>query len=434
MQVSVETTQGLERKVTVQLPSGDIDVKVDEKLQSLKKTAKINGFRPGKIPMAVIRKRFEGQVRGEVIGELVNSSFYEAVAAEKLRPAGFPQITPIEGDDEAQFSYDAVFEVYPDFEAANVDAIEIEQAIVEVNPSDVDDMLETLRKQRAQWTDVERVSADGDQVTIDFNGKVDGEEFAGGKADNAPLELGSGSMIEGFESQIVGMGAGDEKTIKVTFPEKYQAEELAGKDAEFDIKVHSVKAQDLPEIDDEFAKEFGVDEGGVETLRSDIQANMERELKQTVENETKQQVMDGLLEINTIDIPQALISEEVNRLKQQLVQQMPDATQIEKLGDEMFRDDAERRVRLGLIIAEVVKSNDIKADPEKVREQVEAIASSYQDPQQVIDYYYSNQELMQNVEGLVLEQEVCSWVVGQAKVTDVNKSFQDVMNKARPAA
>lgn len=434
MQVSVETTQGLERKVTVQLPSGDIDVKVDEKLQSLKKTAKINGFRPGKIPMAVIRKRFAGQVRGEVIGELVNSSFYEAVAAEKLRPAGFPQITPLESDDESQFSYDAVFEVYPEFEAANVDTIEIEQAIVEVNPSDVDDMLETLRKQRAQWTDVERASVDGDQVTIDFNGKVDGEEFAGGKADNAPLELGSGSMIEGFESQIVGMVAGDEKTIKVTFPEKYQAEELAGKDAEFDIKVHSVKEQDLPEIDDEFAKEFGVDEGGVETLRSDIQANMERELKQTVENETKQQVMDGLLEINTIDIPQALISEEVNRLKQQLVQQMPDATQIEKLGDEMFRDDAERRVRLGLIIAEVVKSNDIKADPEKVREQVEAIASSYQDPQQVIDYYYSNQELMQNVEGLVLEQEVCSWVVEQAKVTDVNKSFQDVMNKARPAA
>ena len=263
---------------------------------------------------------------------------------------------------------------------------------------------------------------------------MDGEEFAGGKAENAPLVLGSGSMIEGFEEQLVGVSAGDEKTIKVTFPEDYQAENLAGKEAEFEIKVHAVKESVLPEIDEEFARGFGVEDGSVEALKTDIRSNMERELKQALENDAKKQVMDGLLEINDVEIPKALITEEVGRLKQQLVGQMPEDFDSSTLGDDMFNEDAERRVRLGLIIAEVVKVNELKADAEKVREQIETIASSYQEPQQVIDYYNGNRELMQNVEGLVLEQEVCNWVMEKAKVTDVNKSFKDVMNKAQPQA
>jgi trigger factor len=432
MQVSVETTQGLERKLTVQLPTQEIDGKVDERLNSLKKTAKINGFRPGKVPMAVIRKRFAGQVRGEILGELINSSFYEAVSQEKLRPAGYPQITPVENSDEGQFVFDAVFEVYPEFEPANVDSLEIERAVVEVNASDVDDMLETLRKQRGEWNDVERAAADGDQVTIDFNGKVDGEEFAGGKAENAPLVLGSGSMIPGFEDQIVGIKAGEERSIKVTFPEDYQKEDLAGKEAVFDITAHAVKESVLPELNDEFAKNFGLEDGTVDSLRTDVQANMERELKQALDNDIKKQVMDGLLALNAVDIPKALITEEVGRLKNQLAEQMPQGFDPATLDDTMFADDAERRVRLGLIIAELVKSNELKADADKVREQVETIAASYQEPQQVVDYYYGNRELMQNIEGLVLEQQVCDWVVENATVSDIDKSFKDVMNKAQP--
>ncbi|MCB1756513.1 MAG: trigger factor [Gammaproteobacteria bacterium] len=432
MQVSVETTQGLERKLTVQLPSGDIDNKVDERLNSLKKTAKVNGFRPGKVPMAIIRKRYGDKVRGEILGDMINSSFYEAVAKEKLRPAGYPQIRPVEAEGGDNFVFDAVFEVYPEFEPANVDSLEIEKSEVEVTAADVDDMLETLRKQRSQWQPVERAAVEGDQLLIDFTGRVDGEEFSGGKAENAPLVLGSGSMIDGFESQLTGMKAGDEKTITVQFPEKYQAEELAGKEAEFDIKVHTVKESVLPEIDEAFVKSFGVEDGSIEKLRDDVEKNMQRELKQAVDNQTKQQIMDGLLELNPLEIPKALVKDEIGRLKQQLVQQMPNAAEFEKLGDEMFTEDAERRVRLGLVIAEIVKKNDIKASPEKVREQVELIASSYQEPQQVIDYYYGNRELLQNVEGLVLEQAVCDWVMDSAKVTGVSKSFKDIMNKTRP--
>ncbi len=434
MQVTVETTTGLERKLTIQLPSEQIDSKVTEKLNSLRKTVKINGFRTGKIPMGVIKKRFEGQARGEVVGDLINSSFYEAVAQEKLKPAGQPSITPVEKEPEGEFAFNAVFEVYPEFEPASVESLEIEKSIVEVNDIDVDDMLETLRKQRIEWTDVERVSANGDQLIIDFEGCIDGEGFEGGSAENTPLVLGSGSMIEGFESQLVGLESGDEKTIAVTFPENYQAENIAGKDAEFEIKVHSVKESSLPEIDDEFLKTFGVENGSLEKFRTDITNNMERELAQALEGEMRNKVMDGLLSVNEFDIPKALISDEVERLKSQFSERLPAGTEVGKLGDDMFTDEASRRVRLGLIIAEIVKINEIKPDSDLVRTRIESAASTYQDPQQVIDYYYNNPEMMQNVEGLVLEQQVCDWVLNQAKVNEIDKSFKEVMDKAHSAA
>ncbi len=433
MQVTVETTQGLERKLTVQLPIEQIDSKVDERLNSLRKTSKINGFRPGKVPMTVIKKRYSGQVRGEVLGELINSSFYEAVKQENLRPAGHPRIDPVENDAENQFVFKAIFEIYPEFEAASVESLEIERSIVEVNTSDVDDMLDTLRNQRVQWSDVERVSIDGDQLTIDFIGRIEGEEFAGGKAEKAPLVLGSGSMIDGFESQLVGLETGDKRTIKVTFPDDYKAEELAGKEAEFDINVHSVKESNLPALDEQFAKDFGIKDGSIETLRADVQKNMQRELAQALENDLRNKVMDGLLSINTLELPKALVGDEVERLKRQFEEQIPQGAEVGKLDDGMFTENAERRVKLGLIIAEIVKKNEIIANAEKVREQVESVASTYQKPEQVIDYYYGNRELMQNIEGLVLEQEVCDWVLSQAKVNNVNKTFKEVMDKARSA-
>ena len=432
MQVSVETTQGLERRMTVALPSDDIDSAVTERLMNLSKTARINGFRPGKVPFKVVKKRYEPQVRSEVLGSLINRSFYDAIQQEKLRPAGQPDIVPAEDGDadnnEVGFRFVATFEVYPEFEPVFNDSIKVSRPVVDINASDVDEMLENLRKQRTDYKTVDRSAKDGDQVVIDFLGRLDGEEFEGGKAEKAPLVLGSNSMIPGFESQLEGVSAGDKKTIKVTFPDDYQAEHLAGKETEFDITVHEVKESHLPELDEELVKSFGIEDGTVESLRADIQKNMERELKQRVDGQIKSQIMDGLIDLNPVDVPAALVSEEIKRQREQLMQQMPAESDSSFLSDEIFSEQAERRVRLGLVIGEIVQKQDIKADAAAVRAQVETMASSYQDPQQVIDYYYGNPELLKNVEGLVLEEAVTAAVLDAASVTDEATSFQDIMN------
>lgn len=433
MQVSVETTRGLERKMTVALPSEDIDSAVRERLQSLSKTTRMNGFRPGKVPFKVVKKRYEPQVRSEILGNMINRSFYEAVEQEKLRPAGQPQIEADEnadssGDAEADFRFIAVFEVYPDFEPAFSDAIKISRPKVDIAEGDIDTMLESLRKQRTEFITVERAAANGDQIVIDFTGLLDGEEFEGGKAEKAPLELGSGAMVDSFESQLVGVIAGDEKTIQVTFPEGYQAEHLAGKTVDFNIAVHEVKESHLPELSEELIKSFGIEDGTVESLRADIQKNMERELKQRVDSQVKNQVMDGLLELNPIAVPAALVNEEIQRQREQLMQQMQGEADSSFLGDELFAEQAERRVRLGLVVGEIVQRSGVKADAAAVRTQVESLASSYQDPQQVIDYYFSNPELLKNIEGLVLENAVMEAVLDKASVTDEPRTFQEIMN------
>ena len=430
MQVSVETTQGLQRKMTIALPAEDIDSAVTERLQSLGKTTRMNGFRPGKVPFNVLKKRFEPQVRSEVLGTLINKSFYDAVQQEKLRPAGQPEIAPEDEKDEGKdgFSYIATFEVYPEFDPVFNDSIKVNRPQVEIQDSDIDEMIESLVKQRADYKVVDRASATDDQIVIDFTGRIDGEEFEGGKAEKAPLVLGSGAMIEGFETQLEGLSAGDSKTIQVTFPEDYQAEHLAGKAAEFDINVLEVKESFLPELNEELVKSFGVEDGTIESLKADISKNMERELKQRVDNEIKTQIMDGLVELNPIDIPAALVKEEIDRQREQMMQQMPGDTDSSFLSDELFSEQAERRVRLGLVVGEIVQKAEIKADAAAVREQVETMASSYQDPQQVIDYYYSNPEMLRNVEGLVLEEAVTAKVLEAASVTEEVRSFQDMMN------
>lgn len=434
MQVSVETTSGLERKMTVEVPAEQIDSAVHEKLQSLAKTARLNGFRPGKVPFKVVKKRYEPQVRGEVLGDLINSSFQDAVTQEKLRLAGSPSIQPAEREDEevdeGQFRYTAVFEVYPEFEPNIDSSIVIERPLVDINDSDVDEMVDSLRKQRIEYADVDRAAANEDQIEIDFVGSIDGEEFSGGKAENAPLVLGSGAMIEGFESQLLGVVAGEEKTISVDFPDDYAAKELAGKKADFAITVHSVKEPKLPELDEELIKSFGIESGTLDDLKVDVRKNMERELKQRVDTQVKQQVMDGLLDLNEVDVPKALVQQEIGRLKEQLAQQMPTQNQETQLPDEMFEEEANRRVRLGLVIGEIVRHREIKPDPAAVREQVNQIAASYQEPQAVVDYYYGNPEMMQNVEGLVLEDTVTSSVMESATVNDKAMTFQEIMNPA----
>lgn len=436
MQVSVETTSGLERKMTVEVPAESINSAITKRLQSLTKTVRINGFRPGKVPYKVIKKRYEPQVRSEVLGDMISSSFYDAVAQENLRPAGQPRIEPLsdsppQTDDGDGFSYTAVFEVYPEFEPQYDASIEINKPTVDITEADIDEMLETLRKQRMQYVETERASQTDDQINIDFVGSVDGVEFDGGKAEDAPLVLGSGAMIPGFEEQLLGLQTGAETVIDVTFPEEYGNEELAGKAAKFDIKVRSVNEPQLPELDEELIKSFGIESGQIDDFRADIRKNMERELKQRVDSQVKQQVMDGLLNLNDIEVPKALEQQEISRLREQLAQQMPPQNAENaplELPDDMFSDEAKRRVKLGLVVGEIVRHRGLKADDAAVRKQVESIAATYQEPQQVIDYYLGNKELLQNVEGLVLEEAVTQSVLDTATIKEQKMTFQEIMN------
>jgi len=438
MQISVEAKEGLERQLTVQVPAERIDETVATRLKSLMKTARLDGFRPGKVPLKVVQKRFGEQVRQEVMGDMIQSTFQEALVQEKIRPAGMPQIQPnADVAEGAGLAYVATFEVYPEFEISGTESISVEKPQVEVADADLGKMIDNLRKQRLEWNDVERASADGDRLTIDFTGFIDGEKFEGGGAENTPLILGSNSMIEGFEAQLIGSSAGDEKSIEVTFPETYQAEHLAGKVATFEIKVHKVEASSLPELSEDFVKEMGIESGDIEELRDGARDNMIREMQQAVKKKVKQQVMDGLLAQNPIDVPKALVQEEIEALRKQMVQQMSEyapGTDGSTFSDDMFRDEGTRRVKLGLIIADVVSQAKLKPDTEKVRQMVESIAAPYEDPQQVVDYYYGNKEMLNNVEAVVLEEAVVDWVMDQAQVSDKAMSFDEIMNPAQPSA
>ncbi|MDQ7014922.1 MAG: trigger factor [Gammaproteobacteria bacterium] len=439
MQISVEAKEGLERQLTVQVPAERIDETVASRLKSLMKTARLDGFRPGKVPLKVVQKRFGEQVRQEVMGDMIQTTFQEALDQEKIRPAGMPQINPskMELSEGAGLAYTATFEVYPEFKISGTESISVERPQVEVGDADLEKMIDNLRKQRLQWDAADRAAEDGDRLTIDFTGFIDGEKFEGGSAESTPLILGSNSMIDGFESQLVGVSAGDEKSIEVTFPENYQAEKLAGKVATFEIKVHKIEASQLPEMSEAFVKEMGIESGDVEELRSGAKDNMQREMQQAVKKKIKQQVMDGLLAQNPIDVPKALVQEEIEALRKQMVQQMseyaPDADGS-SFSDDIFRDEGTRRVKLGLIIADVVSQAKLKPSEEKVREMIESIAAPYEDPQQVVNYYYSNKEMLNNVEAVVLEEAVVDWVMDQAQVSEKAMSFDEIMNPAKPSA
>ena len=441
MQVSVESTGTLARRMTVALPTDDIESAVSERLQSISKTARLNGFRPGKVPFKVVKKRFEPQVRSEVLGSLINSSLQDALRQEDIRLAGQPAIEAIEepgkdGVEESDtdgFRYTATFEVYPEFEPTYNESISVTRPVVEIAEADVDEMVESLRKQRMDYALVERAAADGDQVVMDFTGFIDDEAFDGGAAEKAPLVIGSNSFIPGFEEQLIGVSAGDSKSIEVNFPEQYQAEHLAGKAARFDCVIHEVREPVLPELDDELVRSFGIEDGTVESLRADIRKNMDRELGQRVESQIKSQVMDGLVDCNQIEVPEALVAEETKRQKEQMLSQMPEGTDGSFLADELFRDQAVKRVRLGLVVGEIIRREELKADATAVREQIEKLASSYQDPQEVIDHYYGDQDLLRNIEGLVLEQSVTERVLAASTVVDEQRTFKEIMNPPQPS-
>jgi trigger factor len=429
MQVSVETTQGLERRITITVAAENIDTEVKKRLQQLSKTQRIDGFRPGKVPVSVINKRYGAAVRQEVAGDLMQRQYIDAVISEKLNPAGAPAFAPKTLEAGKDLEFTATFEVYPEVEIKDLEKINVEKPVVEVTDADLENMLVTLRKQHASWVDTDAAAAEENRVTINFLGTVDGEEFEGGKAEDFPLELGQGRMIPGFEDGIIGKKAGEEVVVDVTFPEDYHAENLKGKPAQFTITVNKVEAQELPELTDEFASNFGIAEGGLDALKEEVKKNMTRELEQAVKGKVKEQVIKGLLDVNEIDAPKALVEQEIDALRQQAAQRFGgDAKNMPELPAELFQEQAQTRVKTGLLLGEVIKTAELKADDAKVEELIITMASAYEDPTEVVEYYKANDELMQQMRNVALEEAAIESVLEKATVTDVEKGFDEIMN------
>ena len=436
MQVSVESTSALERRMTIGVPAERIETEVTKRLQQTARRAKVAGFRPGKVPMSVIRQRYEDAARQEALGDLIQATFYEAVTAQKLNPAGSPAVEPKLFEKGKDLEYVATFEVFPEFEVTGLEGIAIERLQADVADADLDKMLEILRKQNTRFEAATRAAQDADQLTIDFVGKVDGEVFAGGSAKATQLVLGSGRMIPGFEDGLLGAAVGEERVLNLTFPADYQNLELAGKAAEFTVNVTAVAAPTLPELNAEFFALFGVKEGGLDDFRAEVRKNMQRELRQAVKSKVKNQVMDGLLAANPIEVPKTLLGNEVNRLRVQAVQQFGGNIKPDQLPAELFEEQARRRVVLGLIVAEVVKQFELKPDDARVREMIQEMASAYQEPEQVVAWYYKNDQQMNEVRSVVLEEQVVDTVLSKANVTDKSVSYEDAVKpvEAAPAA
>ncbi|GHD29761.1 trigger factor [Parahalioglobus pacificus] len=440
MQVSIETTSGLERRLTVGVPADRVDSEVNNRLQKAAKDVRLPGFRPGKVPMKVMQQRFGAGVRQEVLGEVMSQSFQEAVVQENLRPAGQPSIEPRNLEAGKDLEYVATFEVFPDVDVQDMAGFDVERPKAEVTEADVDNIIEVFRKQQGNWGTVERAAQDGDKVNIDYAGTRDGEAFDGGTAEGSDLELGSGRMIPGFEDGIVGMSAGEEKTLSLSFPEDYHAEELKGAAVEFKVTLNSVEEMKLAELDEALFESYGVTEGGEEQFRKEVSENMGRELRNAVESRVKQQVMDAVVDAHEgVDIPQALIAQEVDAMRSQMFQQFGGAGAQDMdlkslLPDEMFAENAERRVKLGLVLSEMIGKFDLKADADKVRETIEELASTYEQPEEVVNWYYSNQEQLSSVESKVLEDSVVEKLLEGANITDKECSYQDALAQAQAGA
>jgi trigger factor len=430
MQVSVENTSALERRMTIGVPAERIETEVSKRLQQTALRAKIPGFRPGKVPMSVIRQRYETAARQEALGELIQATFYEAVVEHKLNPAGPPAVEPKTFEKGKSLEYIATFEVYPEFQVAGFEAIAIDRLQADVADADLDKMLDILRKQNTRFENVERAAQLDDQLTIDFVGTVEGEAFAGGSATGTQLVLGSNRMIPGFEDGLVGAKVAEERTLSLTFPDDYQNLQLAGKAVEFSVTVNAVAEPELPELNDEFFALFGIKEGGLEGFRTEVRKNMERELRQAIKSKVKNQVMDGLLAANPIEVPKSLLSNEVDRLRVQAVQQFGGNIKPDQLPAELFEEQAKRRVELGLIVAEVVKQFELKPDEARVREMIQEMASAYQEPEQVLSWYYKNDEQLNEVRSVVLEEQVVDTVLQKANVTDKQVSYEEAVKPA----
>ncbi len=434
MTVSVETTQGLGRRISITVPADSIETAVKKELIEVAKKVRIDGFRKGKVPAHIINQRYGASVRQDVLGELMTRNFVDAIIKEKINPAGAPNYVPGEYKEGEDFNYAVEFEVYPEVELQGLDAIEVEKPVVEVTDADVDTMLETLQKQQATWKETDAAATAEDRATIDFTGSVDGEEFEGGKASDFVLAMGQGRMIPGFEEGITGKKAGETFTIDVKFPDDYHAENLKGKDAKFEIVLKKVETRELPELTADFIKRFGVEDGSVDGLRAEVRKNMERELKGAIRNRVKSQVLDGLVEANNIDVPAALIDSEIDVLRRQAAQRFGgNEKQALELPRELFEEQAKRRVVVGLLLGEVIRINELKADEDRVNALIQEMASAYEDPQEVIEFYGKNNELMNNMRNVALEEQAVETLLAKAKVSDKATSFQELMNQTSAA-
>ena len=427
MEVTVESTGTLERRIRVELPIAPIEEQVDSRLKTVGRTAKIKGFRPGKVPPKVVRQRYGQQVREEVLNEVLQKSYTQAVTQEKLNPAGGPKIET-EDDNGKTFAFTATFEIMPEVKLKDLEKIKIEKPDVTIGDEDIDDMLMNLRKQKASWEEVARKSADGDRVTIDFVGKLKGEVFPGGEGKEYPVVLGAGQMLPDFEKGLMGVKAGEETTFKVKFPKDYHAEDLAGKKADFEINVHRVEGEVLPELNDEFAESFNVTEGGLEQFKTDVRENMDREASQKAKNDMREQVMNALLESNPIDIPNTLKHQEMHALQKEAMQQLgvEDPEQAPPLDN--FSEGAEKRVALGLLLRQVIVDKEITVDETLMRARVEEMCAGYENADDMVNMYMSNPQVMQQVEPMVVEQQAINWIIDNGKTKDKKISFKEFMN------
>ncbi|NYS30045.1 MULTISPECIES: trigger factor [unclassified Pantoea] len=434
MQVSVETTQGLGRRITITVAADSIESAVKKELVDVARKVRIDGFRKGKVPMNIVAQRYGASVRQDVLGELMTRNFVDAIIKEKINPAGAPNYVPGEYKEGQDFTYAVEFEVYPEVELKGLENIEVEKPVVEVTDADVDTMLDTLRKQQANWIESDAAAGPEDRATIDFNGSVDGEEFEGGKAADFVLAMGQGRMIPGFEEGVVGHKAGETFTIDVKFPDDYHAETLKGKDAKFEIVLKKVETRELPELTEEFIKRFGVEDGSIAGLRTEVRKNMDRELKGAIRNRIKTQAIDGLVDANEIDVPAALVDSEIDVLRRQAAQRFGgNEQQALELPRELFEEQAKRRVVVGLLLGEVIRTHELKADEARVNTMIEEMASAYEDPQEVIEFYSKNNELMNNMRNVALEEQAVEAVLAKAKVTEKETNFQELMNQTAQA-
>ncbi len=431
MRVKLSNSTGLERKLAIELPAAEVDASVDERLREAARNMKLNGFRKGKVPFGLVRKRFGKDIRREVVSGLMSESLLAAIRQEGLRPAGRPQLELIEVAEGEDLRFEAVFEVMPEIELPDFSRIRIESLTAEVADEDVDNMIEILRAQQRVWEPADRAAADGDLVNIDFAGRADGKEFEGGKAEGRNVLIGSQHMIPGFEEALKGRRSGEEFSCELRFPDEYQPEEyqpdqyrqehLAGKDVVFDIRINSVKGPRLPEVDEEFYRNFGVEEGGEDAFRKEIIRNMERELKLAQRNRLKGKIIEAVMKRANVDAPETMVGEEMARLRAEAAEIAGGAPE---LPDELLRDRARRRVVMSLIIGEIIEANEIKADAARVREAVEELASTYESPEEVVRWYYGDEERLSTVEESVLEDQVFDYISGQAKLTEKTVSYQ----------
>ena len=427
MQVSVESTSNIGRKMKISVPAEEIDGKVEKRLKDMRARVKLDGFRPGKVPLSVVSQQYGDSIYQEVVSEVFQSSFNEAVIGKALSIVGYPDIDPQVLEPGKDLEYIATFDVYPVFEIADLKELEISKANVEITDVDINKMIETLQEQQKEWQDVERAAEKNDLIVIDFEGTIEGETFEGGSAKAFSVEVGAGRMLKDFDDALLGMSAGDEKKIDVTFPDDYPVENLKGKTAQFVLKASVVKESILPAVDVDFIKKFGIEDGTEESFRVEIRSNMERELERNIKARLKQSVMDGLNDLHDIEIPSFLVTEEIKHVRKDMQGKQKEAD-LSSLPDDLFVDQARRRVKLGLIVGEIITKNKLKRDQDKVNAMLESMASTYEDPQAFIEYYKNNKEAMQTVEAAVMEEMVVEWVLDKAIILEQKMTFSEIMS------